>query len=70
MNEDNMFVGFGGLIIGVISIIGILSITNSLPVQITRDFQKQAVSHGYATWVIDTNTFIGSTPISKFEWNK
>ena len=48
MNDDNILVGFGGMIIGVVSIIIILTATNSLPTQITRDFQKQAVSRGYA----------------------
>lgn len=70
MNDDNILVGFAGLVVGIAIIICILAASNSLPTQITRDFQKQAVSRGYATWVIDTNIFTGSTPISKFEWNK
>ena len=63
--DNSELATFGaGVIVGIGLLAVILAATKLSPNEMEKKAQKDAISHGAARWVVDTNGVVS------FEWNK
>ncbi len=65
-NEDPKAFGMGFLS-GILLMMGFLILFQATPSHQLKKDQQEAVDHGYARWVRDTNS-VEIPPTMKFEW--
>lgn len=66
--SDEPVAFFTGIAVGMIMIGSLMAGVGTLPTDVRREIHQEAVNHGYGQWIINTNKFEGSSPISEFQW--
>ncbi len=66
--SDESAAFFIGIAVGVIVIGSLMAGVGTLPKEVRREIHQEAVNRGYGRWIINTNKFYGSSPISEFQW--